>query len=33
VALALAIGIGGGALGAAGARRISWGTQAATPQP
>jgi hypothetical protein len=30
VALALAIGIGGGALGAAGSRRVSWGS--ATPQ-
>ncbi len=29
VALALAIGIGGGALGAAGSRRISWGSSAA----
>ncbi|HEY0847301.1 MAG TPA: hypothetical protein VGE12_18170 [Noviherbaspirillum sp.] len=31
VALALAIGIGGGALGAAGSRRVSWGSNA-TPQ-
>lgn len=32
VALALAIGIGGGALGAAGSRRVSWGATSPSPQ-